>query len=331
MISVKQHLTLENGDFTSSFLRVILMFLETASLHAVQFDPVAAASYRSSLRSVREQFEESSTVADMMLLAGKAIHTMELYNREAERFLRAHTAEMHSITGLLNEALIKSSCAGPIPSQTLRRLQKELDQASNIEEIRTLKNKMTVAISALGEEPVRPGAGSPLSSLAQNAHLRVPSLLDEVTGLPGLRKAEERIRELLAAGKSCYGLVLFLERMDTINKRFGFQIGDQILESFSRATQERLAPTDELFRWRGPCFLALLNRTSGFDAVRSEVSRIASARLEQAVETTDRSILLSLSRAWTLVPISPGTSVAEVVSQIDAFAAEQTRLATIPR
>lgn len=159
----------------------------------------------------------------------------------------------------------------------------------------------------------------------------LPNSVDEITGLPGLKKAEERIKELVRAGKGCYAFVFFLERMDTINKRFGFAIGDEILKSFSQATQQRLTSSDQLFRWRGPCFLGLLDRASGFDAVRSDVNKLASARMEHTVENNGRSILLSLSRAWTLIQISPGEDAGAVLRKIDAFASEQSRLSTLPR
>jgi GGDEF domain-containing protein len=128
----------------------------------------------------------------------------------------------------------------------------------------------------------------------------------------------------VAAGTRAYAAPFFLKSLQVINKRFGYATGDQILLRYSQHLAGHLKEEDQLFRWRGPCFVAILERFEEPDTVRSEVLRIASIGLEHSVESGDRSMLFMVSTAWDLIPISKSSDIAKISRKIDAFAADQT-------
>jgi hypothetical protein len=92
---------------------------------------------------------------------------------------------------------------------------------------------------------------------------------------------------------------------------------------FGQHIAQRLSQTDRLYRWRGPGFLALLDRTGPEISIRAEIARMVSARLEQEIDLSGRSVLLPVAASWTLASVMNSTQ--ETVSQkLDAFTASQS-------
>ena len=146
--------------------------------------------------------------------------------------------------------------------------------------------------------------------------------LDLVTGLPNFREAEKAIRSAIGAGTSTYAVLLCVDRVEVINSRFGFSVGDRILMLFGQHLAQRMSKTDRLFRWRGPGFLALLDRPGPEISVRAEIARLVSARLEPQIELGGRSVLLPIAASWMLTNLA-GSTMEKISQKLDAFSAAQ--------
>jgi GGDEF domain-containing protein len=107
-----------------------------------------------------------------------------------------------------------------------------------------------------------------------------------------------------------------------INGRFGFPVGDRILMLFGQHIAQRLSKTDRLFRWRGPGFLAILDRTGPEISVRSELARMVSARLEPEIELAGRLVLLPVSSSWMVTGVANST-MEKISQKLAAFSAAQ--------
>jgi hypothetical protein len=59
-------------------------------------------------------------------------------------------------------------------------------------------------------------------------------------------------------------------------------------------------------------------------AVRDEIARVVSARLEQEIELGGRSVLLPISTSWMLVALK-GANVEAVFKKLDVFSAAHAR------
>ena len=77
-----------------------------------------------------------------------------------------------------------------------------------------------------------------------------------------------------------------------------------------------------VFRWRGPSFVALLERKVPADALRTELARFASSRQEHVLQIDGRPLRLPLTCAWTIVQLAKCEIAAEAVQQIDRFVVE---------
>ena len=92
---------------------------------------------------------------------------------------------------------------------------------------------------------------------------------------------------------------------------------------FGQHVAQRISKNDRLYRWRGPGFLALLDRTGTEISIRAEIARAVSARLEQEIDLGGRLVLLPIAASWTFIPLVNSTEEA-VSKKLDAFAATQS-------
>ena len=91
---------------------------------------------------------------------------------------------------------------------------------------------------------------------------------------------------------------------------------------FGQHIAQRLSKTDRLFRWRGPGFLAILDRTGPEISVRSELARMVSARLEPEIELAGRLVLLPVSSSWMVTGVANST-MEKISQKLAAFSAAQ--------
>jgi diguanylate cyclase (GGDEF)-like protein len=90
-------------------------------------------------------------------------------------------------------------------------------------------------------------------------------LTDSLTGLANRRAAEERLRSLTGLARLGVGpLSLVLADMDgfaEVNERFGYAVGDRLLQSFAGLLHESCRSGDTVGRLEAEAFLLLLPGT----------------------------------------------------------------------
>ena len=128
----------------------------------------------------------------------------------------------------------------------------------------------------------------------------------------------------MASRRSTYVAVFVVERLEIINSRFGFRVGDRMLLQFSQHIGQQLAQGDQLFRWRGPTFVALLERDQAQKMVDAEVMRISASRIEYTVNTKDRDVLLRVNSSHNLFRVAPDADIDAIIERIDSFAADRS-------
>ena len=100
--------------------------------------------------------------------------------------------------------------------------------------------------------------------------------VDQVSGLPSPQKAESEITARVGADSAYYAAVFVVDRVESVNLRHGCAAGDRLLQAFGRNLATKLTSEDQVFRWRGPAFVALLKRNDPADGVRAEVAGFVS-------------------------------------------------------
>lgn len=331
MISLKRLLALDDASATSH-ARLAWLILEGVACHAVESDPVEREAFQASLRQCVTKMEQSTTAEGTLVLAGEAIHSIETYNRGVQRDMNSRIKELQGIVSLFTRSMLHVSKSSNSSATRLRQLERDIDKASQSEDLRALKTQLEQSLEAICTEASeqerqsseitgqlrdtmdRPEAAAILSEAMGD--------LDLVTGLPNLRAAQNAIRAAISANTNSYAVLFAVDRVEVINSRFGFAVGDRILMLFGQHLAQRISQNDRLFRWRGTGFLALMERTGPEMSIRAEVSRMVSARLEQEIDLGGRSVLLPITASWMMTAVA-GTTVEKTSQKLDTFIAGQ--------
>jgi len=165
-----------------------------------------------------------------------------------------------------------------------------------------------------------------LSKRADRSRAPVPtpeSAVDATTGLLKRPDAEAALTRALEVayleGMKAYAVVFYLHRMPLTNARFGEAIGNQVILFCSQHIATTVTRVnDSLYRWSGPTFVAILERTESESAVNSEVQRILSAPFSRFFETSSRSVYLPVKITAEVIPLYD-TDLAAVTEHVERF------------
>lgn len=318
MISLKRLLdtTSDEGSLT---LKTIGVFLNAMALHAVDYDAGKRAKYQRGMSEICERIDRSGEAASLLLLADEAAKLTDEYNRGLEEHLRSLNAEKQSALGLMIEGFLKICADSESAAQNLRFIERELSEASRLQDIRALKSQMAGCVEALSRETARQEKNTQGLQQQIGAHNPGGAIYDPITGLAGAMPAENYIRGCTSSDQQIYALLLVLKSLDTVNRRYGYAAGDRLMSRYGATVTERLPESGRLFRWHGPSFLAVMPLPDSMSAVNTEAARIATVPSEYVIEHEDRSILLRANVVWTVHPIRRSNDAIDLPGKLDAF------------
>ena len=142
------------------------------------------------------------------------------------------------------------------------------------------------------------------------------SLIDPLTGLANRRKLDDHLRREVSRVERSGGklAVIFadLDHFKDINDRFGHEVGDMVLKSFSRLINSQIRSADLAARFGGEEFVILLPDADAKDAV-AMAERIRSA-LER---TTMAPLTVKITASFGVSELRKGQSSAELLRSAD--------------
>ncbi len=336
MISIKRLLDADRDGSGVAFVRMASLLLEAIAVHAVNHDPAEFTEFRDTVRRIRLQIEQAESSGHAILITGEAVHKLEQYNRGVEKYIRDHGDEFHQMLRMLSRTVLDVSHAGDSAVANLRQVEKQIEAASRLEDLAMVRAKLGASLRALTEESARQQAHAEriaerLKGEMHSICSRSERRLDPVTGLPDAAAARAEIAAVIEGGAGAtpgYAVVFRLDRLEAINTRFGFAVGDRTMASFTQHVATQLSSEDRLHRWRGPSLVAVIRRPGRPHDVRIEMSRIASTRKEETFEIQNRSVLLSMSCSSATIPLAEHRSAEEATQLIDGFLGDRPAGAT---
>jgi len=202
-----------------------------------------------------------------------------------------------------------------------------------IEDFQSARLRLSECLEGLSGEIIRQkedsarAVGEIKTALEQSQQRLVPRQrlargqqgVDPVTGLPGRSEAEASVLEASQKDGSAFAALFVIDRVELINMRYGYAVGDQVLLAFSQHVARHLSAHDRLFRWSGPALLALLEYRNSQRVVREEIERVTSRRLEKTITLVDRTVLLPIRADWVTYPVSGHPSVHALFHQLDVL------------
>jgi diguanylate cyclase (GGDEF)-like protein len=322
VISIKKLL-----DTDDTRLHVICALLEGIAQHSLIADPIEHRNFQSCIQGMADEINSSTTSMALLLMAGRAVKALEDYNSHATGRMGQQSTELSAIVDMLARTVTAISAAHGRSQTHLSSMQRDLKKASDIDDVRLLRIKIAHCLAEIELEAKeqQKEASATLESLRQEVLNPKPVAIqpraagaDPVTGLPDRVAAEQALAEACRSPIQTYAALYVLDNVVTINRRFGIAVGDKALREFNRLIGERAFPADKVFRWSGPTFLALLQRTLPIEKVRSMVTGVTSRQSEVTVETESGSLMLPIYCHSTVFPMPAAPST--LIRDLDTFA-----------
>jgi GGDEF domain-containing protein len=247
---------------------------------------------------------------DLLVVAGTTMRALEEYNQRTSRFIRRQTVELQKMVTMLTETVISLGAGNDQSAGRLQEIEKRLEGASVLDDIQSLKTNLSECLKTVREEAQRQKNDGEkalqklqqqLAAAQENLGTATRSMdLDKVTGLPNYEEALKAVHAAVVSPKRVYAITAVVGRVQAVNTRFGYAVGDKLLNAFRERFQNGLAQNDTLFRWRGPVLVALLQRDGTIDQVRTEVRRFADTKQETMLEIGNRTVLMPISAGWSV-------------------------------
>jgi diguanylate cyclase (GGDEF)-like protein len=331
VLSIKRYLV--NGDARAeqALRRVIGVLLHAVEAHAVHGDEVDYEQFRSGLRDIASQFTDATPPQELLVMAGAVATSLKEYAERTSRYVRTQSAEYQHMVAMLTETVAIITDGSDRAVTRLRDIEKQIERASVIEDIRSLRLKLGQCLESIQEEIQQQENQAAVTAADLRAHMEksqaiMQSVLpdhgvDPVTGLPSRAAAEAALTVAAKGEHDLYAVVFVADRVQAISSRFGHAVGDRVLRKVCEHFRSALSAEDRVFRWSGPTFVALLARGRAVEDVRKEIARIASAKLEDVIEIGARSVLLPISASWSVFPMTSSPKL--LIGKIDQFARSQ--------
>jgi diguanylate cyclase (GGDEF)-like protein len=288
--------------------------------HAVLGTPAGRERFQQGLGELNRRMVGTDDEEELIMIAGAAHQALRQFESETNAYWQNQTTELQAIVTTMTTALTEFAERNSQSAGRLVELEHSLEKISSIEDLREIRHKIQECVATLRAEH---------QSHRETQHLLAQTLPargsrtgdDPVTGLLSRQAAEEAIaREMEGSRNACLALFV-IHRIQQVNSRYGHAVGDSMLNTFLQHLAANLRPVDQLFRWSGPAFLALVRRGQHLDTVAVEMRRIASHKVDIELEIRDRSIMVPLSASVSVIGLNRTITLQAVCTELEQFTA----------
>jgi GGDEF domain-containing protein len=330
MVSIKRHIS--QSEEEAALHSVILLLLDGMATRMVRGDQGDYEAFHSDMERICDSARAGVPADALLVIAGSAVQALEGYSQRTTRFIRKQGAELQNIISMLTRTVISIGTGSDRSVQRLREIGNHLEKAVELEDVQTLRARLSDCLENVREETLRQKTENDQMVAALQRQIAVSGErtrtisqapdLDPVTGLPTQEAAESALQELVRKPGKRYVVTAVVNRMQPINARFGHATGDDVLRTFKELFQEQLSPGDQLFRWSGPALVGMLERPDALEAVRAQVRKMLDRPTKETMfEVAGRQVLIPISSTWLVFMLIPPASTA--VKQIQTFIASQ--------
>lgn len=330
MISLRKYLSSSNDELTSASLKAAAILLDGIATHSVNADPVDHEMFQMKLWKMSSDFVEAApnTVEP---IADAAVKAMSLYNKGIENGASARIREMQAIVAMLMRTLVQETEVSEKSIFNLESIIGQLEKVYQIDDVRVVKLRLAETLKDLHEETARQkeAAVNLASDLKSTISRQAKSTValpetddDPETGMLGSRTAQVRLAAVFSRASDHYAIIFSVDRLEQVRARFGSEAADQILKVCGKHILEHLGVGDQLFRWKGPGYLAIIKRAGPVAAVRSEIKHLAAEKISHSITIRERSVLLPVGTSWAVLPMQESPSVDSLIDKLDSFVAD---------
>jgi diguanylate cyclase (GGDEF)-like protein len=323
VISLKKLL---NADPEASvwMLEAAQILLHGIGEHAIRCDPAEHTQFRQTMEQSAAALADCTDGPETLTQACAAIRLLEDYNRRTALQLRLRGSELQGMVKMLTSAIGEISKAGDENVSRLHHVEDLVSSATQIEDVRAVRAQLSICLDEIRKEAgcQKVVSGSAVDRLKQDLdRVQSGTSNDPLTGLPNRAQAEGLLSDVCRSDQPAFVAVMVIDRLQAVNAALGHEAGDQLLRYFSAYVRRSMPSGDQLFRWTGASFLALVLRSTKIEQLREETRYLLEQKLEYTVRTATRSVRLPVTARWTLFSTMPSSRL--LIQRIDSFASIQ--------
>jgi GGDEF domain-containing protein len=310
------------------YVRFLHMLLHGLSTHVVEGDLEDLLTYREETQRFAEQVSDHAGSEDILLAVASSLRSLEEYTRRATKFVSAQGVELKAALRSTTETIATLTHSRTESVQQLAVIERKMEQASAIEDVRLLRLKLQDCLTIIREESVRLRGESEARMQAMQERVEsvfatgfTPGVIgvDPVTCLENHAAAEKLIMERIAEGKPAAAALFVVSKLMMVNRRFGRSVGDEVLFMAAQHIGAALPAHSVLFRWKGPALLAVVDLQPNFEDVNRRLNRIAMTQLEKNIDDEGRIALVPISLLLLTQKTAAAPNAVELFKAMDQF------------
>jgi GGDEF domain-containing protein len=328
VISIKRYLDLSSAD---AYRRMLEVLVETVTENPVDIDHNECQRFKNDIAKIQERFAEGDGGEQFSLAVRAITQAIERHNRSIANLVRLQGSELQNMVGMLTQTVKALGSAGDNSSKNLETIAGQLKRVSALEDIYQLRVRLSECLKNMREEATRQrtesqgmlqGLRHELGSTQQRlSHHGIETDIDRVTGFAGRSAAEVAIHEAANSADPRYIAVAVLGKMETINARFGYAVGDEVLCEFAARVAGRLCSRAQFFRWNGPAVIGILQRSEPVHIIRAEVNKVVEAPISKSLVSGAQNAFITTTATSMVLPVAPPAG--DIIARIDSFVAAQ--------
>jgi GGDEF domain-containing protein len=326
---------LRNGKPSpAEYTRALHTTLTGISRHTLDGREDELAAFRQGMLALASHVHEQASATEVDATVGYALDLLRDYNQRLLNFHQIQSNELKSVMRTMTETITYLSESRTRSVHQLQFMERELEQAVQIDDIRLLRSRLITCLDVVREETVRLQDESQQRSqqvrdqMDKAAKMGSPTerfgTMDAVTGLPGRRNAERSLSDALGSDKEHIVAAFVVKRLASINARYGRAVGDEVMLRASNYFAQHLSSASSLYRWNGPALVALMQVNGNAEEVRRNWTKIAGAKQEINMNVERRDVFVLVETVLFFQVLSKKTSMEDVARDLDRFVGAQS-------
>jgi GGDEF domain-containing protein len=339
MISIKRFLEpprdgpVPDRSLVRALIQMARLLLDAMADHVVRGSDADFRSLRQILSELTHRMDGPQSAMTLLGIASDAAEALDTYCQHTTAYHRERHEERQSMIAMLTDTLADISGQIDASVARLQAIGKQVEKASELDDIRALRASLGESLQALREAAAQQRS----NSTATVERLRGQIAMARKSTPDGPQHSEDAkdpagrngILDLLSEATNDLGVesltasyvaAFRLQRAEHIANRFGETVKHQMLNLIATELKTVLGPQDRLLRWKGTSFVMFINSTAAIPEIRSRLAKAVAATSQQYIEVGRNSALLSVGMDWIVSP-QAGRPLDAVFTEVDAFLA----------
>jgi GGDEF domain-containing protein len=262
-------------------------------------------AFNRTMKGLAHKMEKPPSALSLLELSSEAVEAIETYAERTAGYYRERNEHLQSMVAMLTETLADVSGQSDDSVARLQAIEKQIERASGLEDISSVRNNLESCLGALREAANQQKKVSMATVDRLRDHIDIAQhRIEQDRPQAGLSSAEldlatDMSNDMPEVTATAYVAAFKLQRSDHIGLRFGEVAKHQMLTAVNQSLKSVLGPNDRLLRWKGTSFVMFLHSTSTINEMRVLLSEAVARTGQHYIEVGKKSARIA-GDAFTL-------------------------------